>query len=72
LTEREEQMREAFEQALAMYLALPNEALGRVVVHFGSNGGTLKPAIEASLPSAVGGPQISRPPARIRMPSNHR
>jgi hypothetical protein len=69
LSIREEKARAAFEQALAMYLALPEQAYGRIVVHFGSNGTPPRGGVEAQLPPKDGH-HTAKAPARFTMPDN--
>lgn len=66
---REALARAAFEEALAMYLALPEKAFGRIVVHVGSNGTPFKPAVEMQLPPSDGH-RTAKTPQRFDLPTN--
>jgi hypothetical protein len=47
--DREKNARNAFEEALVVYLALPVNAYGRLVLHFGSGGQIKSGGVEAQL-----------------------
>lgn len=52
-----------------MYLALPEKAFGRIVVHVGSNGTPFKPAVEMQLPPSDGH-RTAKTPQRFDLPTN--